>query len=145
MTTMIRILLTLFLTFSVCLGGQSAEKIIKAGVSAYQEKSLKGNTTLINALENLAENNQNVDAAFLLATAYKNDILEEDKRKNALHWYLLAAQENDHDAELMIGWLYYEGRFYLKKDIKEARQWFKKASDSGLLEATQMLNMLDNL
>ena len=145
MTTMIRILLTLFLTFSVCLGGQSAEKIIKAGVSAYQEKSLKGNTTLINALENLAENNQNVDAAFLLATAYKNDILEEDKRKNALHWYLLAAQENDHDAELMIGWLYYEGRFYLKKDIKEAHKWFKKASDSGLLEATQMLNMLDNL
>ena len=142
---MTRVLFVLVSLFIFAYAQESALDVIKAGVRAYQENSLREQSVLIAKLENLAYKEHNKDAAFLLATAYKNKVLESSHKNNALKYYRLAAKENDHDAELMIGWLYYEGRVYLKADTAKAKYWFKKASDAGVIEATQMLNMLENL
>ena len=139
---MIKTVLGLLL-LSLLLFADSADLLIQDAFNAYKNHTLAHKQQLLQQLQHLALKEHNLDAAFLLATAYKNGVLEETAHDNALKWYRIAAEQGDHDAQLMIGWLFYQGTSYLQKDIKKAKQWFQKASDGGLIEATQMLNMLN--
>ena len=139
--TLIRALWIIGLTMG-CLWAQ-ADPLYEA-VKKYQNGTLGEHPQMVTLLEMRAEEG-NANAAFLLATAYKNGILRSDGSTEVLYWYEKAAEFGDHDAILMIGWLYYKGGEGIEVDEKKAKTWFEKAASHGVKEAQQMLQQLAGL
>ena len=49
--------------------------------------------------------------------------------KKAIHYYSLAANQNDADAQHILGNIYYEGE-YISKDISKAIHYFSLAANA---------------
>ncbi len=120
----------------------AATSNLELGLKYYEDNTLKDKVELVKQLKKEAINGSN-DSAFLLATAYKNALLINSKEDNALKWYKICAKNNDADAMLIIGWIYYEGTDYQDKDEDKAIEWFEKAADNGVIEAIEMLHMIE--
>lgn len=121
----------------------SAGLILQEALKMYQENTLKDHPEAINSLIDAANNN-NSDAAFLLATSYKDGKIGTVTLQKAYDWYLKAAKLGDGDAMLMLGWLYYKGELFGGSNINKAKQWFSKAADKGIDEAIEMLEILNS-
>ena len=115
---------------------------IESAMKYYTQETLYQHKQLIEKLKKEALEGS-IDAAFLLASAYKNNLLETSKKDNALRWYLVAAEHNDYESMLMIGWIYYEGNSYQSKNEQKALYWFKEAANHGVVEAIEMLHLLE--
>ncbi len=120
----------------------SAGLILQEALKMYQDNTLHEHPEAIKSLKNAANNNS--DAAFLLATSYKDGKIGKVALKEAYIWYLKAAKLGDGDAMLMLGWLYYKGELFGASDIEKAKQWFSKAADKGIDEAIEMLEILNS-
>ncbi|MBF1383121.1 tetratricopeptide repeat protein [Porphyromonas sp.] len=57
----------------------------------------------------------------------------------AVHWYRLAADQGDVDAQFNLGYFMYKG-LGVKPDHKEALVWLRKASAQGSEEAKTFLS-----
>ena len=121
----------------------SAGLILQEALKMYQNNTLKNHPEAVQSLIDAANNN-NSDAAFLLATSYKDGKIGTATLKKAYKWYLKAAKLGDGDAMLMLGWLHYKGELFGGSNIKKAKQWFSKAADKGIDEATEMLEILNS-
>ncbi|MDF1880786.1 sel1 repeat family protein [Sulfurimonas sp. MAG313] len=120
-----------------------ASVVLEQVLKYYQENTLMQHPEAIQSLT-LRANDGSKDAAFLLATAYKEGKLGQQDVSKAMFWYKKAAKMGDEDAMLMLGWLYYKGSATLMVDEEKARYWFSKASEKGLDEALEMLDLLEN-
>ncbi len=121
----------------------SAGLILQEALRMYQNNTLKNHPEAIQSLVDAANSN-NSDAAFLLATSYKDGKIGAVALKKAYKWYLKAAELGDGDAMLMLGWLHYKGELFGGSNIKKAKQWFSKAADKGIDEAIEMLEILNS-
>lgn len=119
------------------------QNIIKEALNYYQNNNLERHPRSIKALVHEAEHG-NSDAAFLLATAYKNGKIGSANLDKAYHFYTLSAKSGDADAMLMLGWLEYKGTPEFGIRLPEAKYWFKEASKLGVVEASEMLELLEN-
>ena len=117
------------------------ESIIQEALQYYQDGSLEHHPQSIKALQLEAEQG-NSDAAFLLATAYKNGKITYVNLDKAYYYYSLAAQKGDADAMLMLGWLDYRGTPEFGIRIVQAKIWFQEAAKLGVIEAAEMVEML---
>ena len=120
----------------------AATLMLQQALQMYQNDTLRNHPEAIEALEESAKNN--ADAAFLLATSYKDGKVGIVNLKAAYNWYIKAASLGDADAMLMIGWLYYKGDLFGGSNLKKAKQWFSKAADKGVDEAIEMLEILNS-
>ncbi|CAG8563985.1 5721_t:CDS:2 [Ambispora leptoticha] len=90
-----------------------------------------------------AANNGESSAQYWLAQHY-----EEDKNKNdklALKWYLKAAEATQITEEIVqtyysLALIYDYGQLGVVRDDKKAFEWYQKASDVGIIEATRRLS-----
>ena len=121
----------------------SAGLVLQEALKMYQNNTLKDHPKAVESLIDAANNN-NSDAAFLLATSYKDGKIGAITLSKAYKWYLKAANLGDGDAMLMLGWIYYKGELFGDTDIKKAKKWFSKAADKGIDEAIEMLNILNS-
>jgi TPR repeat protein len=120
----------------------AAGLMLQQVLEMYQNDTLRDHPEAIKALKDSANNN--ADAAFLLATGYKEGRIGAIDLKSAYDWYMKAANLGDADAMLMIGWLYYQGDLFGGSDLKRAKYWFLKAADKGIDEAIEMLEILSS-
>jgi len=119
----------------------AAQLLLNDVLRMYQNNELKSNLEALKLLETEAKNN-NTNAAFLLATAYKNGKAGFIDINRAIYWYKVSAKSGDADAMLMLGWLYYKDKKNLNLNLRKARYWFKKAASNGVDEAIEMLELL---
>lgn len=118
-----------------------AELLLSEVLMMYQKDELKNNLSALEILKNEA-NKGSTNAAFLLASAYKNGKAGVVDLNKAIYWYKVASENGDADAMLMLGWLYYKQEDNLRVNLKKARYWFQKAASHGVDEAVEMLEML---
>jgi len=114
---------------------------IEYALSLYKNNKLSQNETALKELKTQALSG-NINAAFLLATAYKNGKLGKVDLEKSYYWYKQAALHGDGDAMLMLGWLHYKGSPHIAVNIKKAKFWFKQAAALGVDEAIDMLELL---
>lgn len=133
----------IFFMTTITLSLFAAGMMLQKALQMYQNGTLKEHPEAIQALTESANTN-NPDAAFLLATSYKEGKIGYIDSNKAFYWYSKAAQLGDGDAMLMLGWLYYEGNLSGGSNIAKARLWFSKAAELGIDEAIEMLNILDS-
>jgi TPR repeat protein len=133
-----RTLLFITITLSVFAAGA----LLQEALRMYQDDTLIEHPKAIAALKDYAKDN--ADAAFLLATSYKDGKLGEINLKEAYNWYIKAAKMGDADAMLMLGWLHYSGKVFGSSNLKKAKEWFSKAADKGVDEAIEMLEILNS-
>lgn len=107
----------------------------------YKNNHLQGDKEAIALLEKEAKLGNN-NAAFLLASAYKNGKFGRVNMPKAMQWYKVAAKRGDGDAMLMLGWLYYAQSESVASNIHKARYWFKQAASKGVDEAIEMLEIM---
>ena len=134
-----RIIALSLVTFTLFAAGL----LLQEALRMYQNDTLKNHPEAVKSLIKAA-NGDNVDAAFLLATSYKEGKIGAVALDKAYKWYLKAARLGDGDAMLMLGWLHYKGELFGKSDVKKAKEWFKKAARHGIEEAAQMLEILNS-
>src|SRR5689334_21732754 len=85
-----------------------------------------GEKNYVNALNNLliaANKNNDPRAQNSIGCMYKKGEGVELDFKEAIKWFLLAANQNDSDAQYKIGMMYYEGKG-VEQDFKEAMKWY---------------------
>ncbi len=133
----------IFFITTITLSLFAAGMMLQKALQMYQNNTLKDHPEAIQALIDSA-NSDNSDAAFLLATSYKEGKAGQVDPKKAFHWYSKAAALGDGDAMLMLGWLYYEGRLNGSSDIAKAKLWFSKVAALGIDEAKEMLHLLNS-
>jgi len=114
------------------------EKILQM----YQNSTLSQHPEAVKFL--ITQADTDADAAFLLATSYKDAKIGPANLNEAYKWYTKAAKMGDGDAMLMLGWLYYNGKLFGSSNIKKAKYWFTKAADKGVDEAIEMLEILNS-
>ncbi len=119
----------------------AAGTLLQEALRMYRDDTLRSHPEAIAALERAASGG-NTDAAFLLATAYRDGKTGRRDVSAALHWYRSAARRGDADAMLMLGWLYYKGDAKGTPDETEAKRWFEKAAAKGVDEAVEMLEIM---
>jgi len=118
-----------------------AQLILSEVLVMYQKDELRNNLSALEVLKDEA-NKGNTNAAFLLATSYRNGKAGVVDINKAIYWYKVASENGDADSMLMLGWLYYKQPDNLRINLKKARYWFKKAASHGVDEAVEMLEML---
>jgi len=133
-----RIILLFVLSITLIASSLILQKVLQM----YQDNTLNQHPQAVKSLINEAD--KNADAAFLLATSYKDGKIGEANLKKAYEWYIRAAKMGDADAMLMLGWLYYNGELFGSSNIKKAKYWFSKAAGKGLDEAVEMLDILNS-
>lgn len=121
----------------------AAQTILHEALQLYKTNTLHRSPEAVEALQREAEAG-NADAAFLLATAYKNGKAGPPDEAKAFFWYRKAAELGDADAMLMLGWLYYKHGGKSAVDLTKARYWFKKSAELGIDEAVEMLELLES-
>ncbi len=121
----------------------AASLVLSEVLKIYQNDELKNNVEALELLKYEAKNGNN-NAAFLLATAYRNGKAGVVNLNKAIYWYKISADNGDEDAMLMLGWLYYKEVKNLDINLKRARYWFKKAASHGVDEAIEMLELLSS-
>lgn len=89
-----------------------------------------------------AVNQGSVRGCKMLANCYLEGIGVEKDANKALELYLKAANAGDAQAMYLIGSLYEEGEEGIKKDLKEAKKWYKKAAAEEYEPAQAALNRL---
>lgn len=120
----------------------AAQYILGEVLQMYRDDTLKTDPSAIAFLREQADLGD-ADAAFLLATAYRNGKTGQIDLNKARRWYRHAAYLGDADAMLMLGWLYYKEPKNLPSNLKKARYWFRKAAEEGVDEAVEMLSLLE--
>lgn len=127
------------LTLSVVLLG--AQSLLSDVLKMYQDNKLKNSSSALELLREEAKSG-NTNAAFLLASAYKNGKAGVVDINRAIYWYKVSSENGDADSMLMLGWLYYKKQNNLQVNLKKARYWFRKAASHGVDEAVEMLEIL---
>ncbi len=122
----------------------AAGTLLQEALQLYSNNTLKDHPEAVNALRDAAEDG-NTDAAFLLATSYRNGKTGTKDNDRAMKWYKKAADEGDADAMLMLGWLYYKGSVTMPSNVGRAKVWFEKAAARGIDEAVEMLEILKEI
>lgn len=89
-----------------------------------------------------AVNQGSVRGCKLLANCYLEGTGVEKDANKALELYMMAANAGDEQAMYLIGSLYEEGDEGIKKDLKEAKKWYKKSAAAGYEPAQAALNRL---
>ena len=77
---------------------------------------------------------ERADALRNLGRVYGN----ENDRKDRVLWYKEAAEQGDHGAQYMLGYMYENG-LCVKQDYKKAFEWYRKAAEQGRTEAQYAL------
>lgn len=72
-------------------------------------------------------------------TAYQYE--KQKDHKNALKYYLLAAEQGEHKAQYKVGWLYQWGE-KMKRDSIKAMYWYKKAAAQENIHAYYQISKL---
>ncbi len=116
--------------------------LLQEALRMYADDTLRDHPEALAALEKEASRG-NTDAAFLLATSYKDGRAGRTDLVTAVHWYLEAARRGDADAMLMLGWLHYKGGPGVPVDLAAAKKWFRAAASRGVDEAVEMLEILN--
>ena len=119
----------------------AAQEILREALAAYRDDTLGSRPALMEQLEKEAAKDRN--AAFLLATVYKNGKAGPRDEEAAFRWYREAAGMGDPDAMLMLGWLYYRGSETVRRNDRKAAYWFRRAADLGVDEAVEIVRMLE--
>jgi TPR repeat protein len=114
---------------------------LEYALSLYKSNQLVNNEPVVKELILKAQKG-NIDAEFLLASAYKNGKLGKINLDKSYYWYSRAAENGDKDAMLMLGWLYYKGSDTIPVNIVKAKYWFSLAAKNGVEEAVEMLEIL---
>jgi TPR repeat protein len=73
------------------------------------------------------------------ANGYKYD--EQGNYKEAVKWYLKAAEQGHTQAQTNLGVLYSKGR-WVERDYKEAVRWYRKAAGQGYARAQTNLGVM---
>jgi len=120
----------------------AAQILLNDALKMYQNNTLKVHPEALDLLETEAKHGS-IDAAFLLATAYRNGKAGVVDYTKAYQWYKIAAEQGDADAMLMLGWIHYKQIKNAKSNLEAARYWFKKAAAKGVDEAIEMLELLE--
>jgi len=68
-------------------------------------------------------------------------LFEDEKYEEAILVFRELAKDNNSEAMYYIGVMYYEG-WGVKKDLKEAKKWWKMANKRGSLDAKYMLQTI---
>lgn len=93
----------------------------------------------------MAATNGNAEAARKLGDLYLYNRPEHPlDHKEALHWYQIAAEKDDPEAQYQVGCLLKEGK-NIPHDAVGAETWLKKAADNGFSEAALKIASLHNL
>jgi TPR repeat protein len=116
--------------------------LLKEALQMYQNDTLRDNPSVIEFLRTEAEQGT-PNAAFLLATAYRNGKAGTVDLEKAFYWYQKSADLGDPDAMLMLGWLYYKQSNNIEANTKKAHYWFRLAASKGVEEAVEMLELLN--
>ena len=83
----------------------------------------------------------NIEATFSLGCLYFEGKGTRKNVKKAIDLWKQTAKFNHKGALYYLGVAYYEGR-YVKRDLELAKSNLKKASEQGIEEATQLLNII---
>ncbi len=116
--------------------------LLKEALRMYQNDTLRDNPSSLSYLESQAKAGD-MNAAFLLASAYYNGKAGSVDLQKAFYWYKKSADRGDSDAMLMLGWLYYKQAHNIASNTKKARYWFRLAASKGVDEAAEMLELLN--
>lgn len=73
------------------------------------------------------------------AISYRSYGVSEDPAL-AMSWYRKAAEQGHMDAQLKLGWMYYDGKG-VPKDAAQAVTWWRKAAEQGNAEAQRRLGV----
>ena len=79
-------------------------------------------------------NQQNADAQFFLARAYKNGEGTEKSKEKAEFWFKKSAELGNALAQLQLGMLYFEN-----EEDSKAIYWYQKSAEQGNLTAQYLL------
>ena len=89
-----------------------------------------------------AAENGSTRGCMLLANCYLEGMGVEQNANEAIRWLTVAADAGEEEAMYLIGSLYEDGENGVKKDLKLAKQWYKKAAAAGYEPAQAALNRL---
>ncbi len=138
MTIFKRVPISLLLSLTLFAAGA----LLQEALQMYRNDTLKTHPEAVAALRQAAQRG-NTDAAFLLATSYRDGKTGHKDIAAAIRWYEAAAEHGDADAMLMLGWLHYKGGPNLRPNEALAKAWFEKAAAKGVDEAVEMLEILN--
>ncbi|MFN7096499.1 MAG: hypothetical protein ACK4PR_02900, partial [Gammaproteobacteria bacterium] len=119
--------------------GQGVAKDEKEGMKWYQKAATQNNIKAYNNLHNMADNG-NVEAQYHLGMMYCNDKTIE-KQKEAVKWFLKAAEKKHAGAQFYLGLIYNAGHG-VEKDLEEAVKWYRKAAELGHVDAQYDLGFM---
>jgi uncharacterized protein len=108
--------------------------------SMNNRSSSSKNTLSIQELQNQAKL-CDAEAQFYLGVAYNEGDRVTKDYAQALHWFLLAAQQGNRVATFNVGNLYLHGNG-VKQDHAEAARWYRKAANQGYGPAMSNLGYL---
>lgn len=78
----------------------------------------------------------------MVANCYLEGLSVEKDANEAIRWLTKAAEEGDAQAMYLIASLYEEGEDGVTKDLKKAKEWYKKSAAAGFEPAQAALNRL---
>lgn len=82
-----------------------------------------------------------VDAQYNLGIMYYHGEGIEADHKEALFWFLKAAEQDDPDAQYNLGFMYGKGEG-VEKSQEQSMQWFMRAAQQGHKEAREILDKM---
>ncbi len=98
----------------------------------------KNQSNAMARLKSLAENGQ-AEAQTFLARIYGSKM----KYEESYNWLIRAVEQNNADAQELLGFMYEKG-LYVQKDIKKAIDYYIKAAKQGNKTAEEALDRLSN-
>ncbi len=81
-------------------------------------------------------------ACLLLANCYAEGIYVEVDESQALQWYVNAAEMGSMQGMYYAGAIYEQGGKGVARDLKQAKNWYKRAASLGFIPAEAALNRL---
>ncbi len=84
------------------------------------------------------------DAQFSVGAAYEYGRGVKRDLKQAFYWYKKAASNGHHRAQFKVGEFYEKGLGGMKKDVRNAKIWYRLATLGNVREARARLRQLEN-
>jgi TPR repeat protein len=91
---------------------------------------------------NLAAKGGDSSAQALLCHMYASEEHGKPNEQKSFEWCLAAAKQGDAQSQSDVGFLYYFGRGYVKKDLAKAYYWLEKAAIQGEVYSQHLLGMM---
>lgn len=134
---MMRTLFGMILAMVLAMGSAVALAGLEEGISAYKSENY---SSALAELTPLAAAGNPV-AQYLMGEMYAGGKGVQQHDRQAMAWYLRAAEQGNADAQLKLGQMYSDGKG-VKRESHHALKWYLKAAAQGKTEAQLRLGLM---